>query len=143
MRWHNGLFIHLAGMLDARALAAAMLVATTALLAGHAHAAAFCTQEYAPVCAEAKGQRQTFSNACFARAAGARIVHRGACGRKVEGKGSCARPANPADDTSCKSWTDGCNICRRARPGGPATCTKMACRTTTAPRCLLRFGERP
>ena len=42
---------------------------------------AVCTQEYAPVCAERRGERQTFSNACMARASNHRIVHDGACRR--------------------------------------------------------------
>lgn len=38
-----------------------------------------CTREYAPVCGERRGQRQTFSNSCEARAANYRITHQGAC----------------------------------------------------------------
>lgn len=38
-----------------------------------------CTREYAPVCGERRGQRQTFANACMARADGYSIVSQGAC----------------------------------------------------------------
>lgn len=38
-----------------------------------------CTREYAPVCGERRGQRQTFANACMARADGYRIAGQGAC----------------------------------------------------------------
>ncbi len=42
---------------------------------------AACTFEYAPVCGERRGDRQTFPNACTARADGYRIVHAGECRR--------------------------------------------------------------
>ena len=38
-----------------------------------------CTFEHAPVCAERRGDRQTFSNSCMARADGYRVVHAGQC----------------------------------------------------------------
>lgn len=34
---------------------------------------------------------------------------------------------DPSKDPQCKSWFDGCNTCSRETPGGPATCTQMAC----------------
>lgn len=40
---------------------------------------AFCTREYAPVCARRHGQVRTFPNACEARAADYRIVGDGPC----------------------------------------------------------------
>lgn len=40
-----------------------------------------CTYEYAPVCGERRGDRQTFPNACTARADGYRVVHGGECRR--------------------------------------------------------------
>lgn len=40
-----------------------------------------CTYEYAPACGERRGDRQTFPNACLARADGYRIVHAGTCRR--------------------------------------------------------------
>lgn len=38
-----------------------------------------CTREYAPVCGERRGDRQTFGNSCIARSEGFRIVHGGEC----------------------------------------------------------------
>ena len=38
-----------------------------------------CTQEYAPVCAQIRGIYVTYSNQCFARAAGAEIISEGPC----------------------------------------------------------------
>lgn len=38
-----------------------------------------CTREYAPVCGESRGERQTFGNACVARSEGFRVVHPGEC----------------------------------------------------------------
>lgn len=40
-----------------------------------------CTMEYAPVCAERGGARQTFPNACEARTRGYRVLDRGECRR--------------------------------------------------------------
>jgi hypothetical protein len=41
--------------------------------------AAICTKEYRPVCGEIAGKRETYSNACMARAVKATILRRGAC----------------------------------------------------------------
>lgn len=41
-----------------------------------------CTREYAPVCGERRGQRQTFGNDCIARAEGFRVIHGGECRRE-------------------------------------------------------------
>lgn len=49
-----------------------------------------CTFEYAPVCGEKFNRRETYSNACMARADGARIVHRGEC---AQGSFSAPGPA--------------------------------------------------
>jgi hypothetical protein len=38
-----------------------------------------CTEQYAPVCGRIRNVTRTFSNACFARAAGAEIVADGPC----------------------------------------------------------------
>ena len=43
-----------------------------------------CTREYAPVCAERFGERQTFSNGCLAESAGFRILRPGECRRKPD-----------------------------------------------------------
>ncbi|MEE4452696.1 hypothetical protein [Novosphingobium resinovorum] len=42
---------------------------------------AMCTREYAPVCGVKRKQRQTFSNACMAKAEGFRVVASGDCRR--------------------------------------------------------------
>lgn len=44
-----------------------------------------CASEYDPVCAERRGDRQSFGNACLAQQAGFRIVRRGEC--RSEGGG--------------------------------------------------------
>lgn len=49
----------------------------------------FCTREYDPVCAERRGDRQTFSNSCMAEQAGYRIVRGGEC---RGGGGGAQRP---------------------------------------------------
>ncbi len=41
--------------------------------------AAYCTREYAPVCARRGEDRQTFNNGCLAEEAGYRIVRSGEC----------------------------------------------------------------
>ena len=132
-----------------------MVVWSPVVLAADAppsRAGVICTQQYVPVCAERQGRHITYANACFARAAGARIIASGVCeqlqgatGRRkgcaTAGKGA-ADAADPAADATCRSWTDGCNICRRSAPGAPAACTRMACARKAAARCLLRFGEK-
>lgn len=42
---------------------------------------AMCTKEYAPVCAVKRGKRQTFGNACMARAKGYNVIEQRPCGR--------------------------------------------------------------
>jgi len=40
----------------------------------------FCMELYQPVCAKLpSGEQRTFSNACFAKCAKARVVHQGPC----------------------------------------------------------------
>jgi hypothetical protein len=41
--------------------------------------ATFCTEQYLPVCGRIAGLLRTYSNACFARAAGADVVASGPC----------------------------------------------------------------
>jgi hypothetical protein len=40
-----------------------------------------CTQQYAPVCGVRNGMTRTYSNACTAEAAGARVIANGPCRR--------------------------------------------------------------
>jgi hypothetical protein len=46
----------------------------------HDGAQIVCTEQYAPVCGRIDNVMRTFSNACYARAAGAEIVAPGPCG---------------------------------------------------------------
>ena len=39
----------------------------------------FCTEQYAPVCGQIGGSSKTYSNACFAKAAGAKVTADGEC----------------------------------------------------------------
>lgn len=56
---------------------AALLVSATALC--ESALGQVCTQEYAPVCARLGGNTATYSNQCFARAAGAEVIAQGPC----------------------------------------------------------------
>ena len=38
-----------------------------------------CTEQYAPVCGQIAGTSKTYSNACFAKAAGAKVIADGEC----------------------------------------------------------------
>lgn len=42
-------------------------------------AKAWCTWDWKPVCGTVGGKKQTFSNACFAKEAGAKKVRKGVC----------------------------------------------------------------
>ncbi len=46
-----------------------------------------CTREYRPVCGVRDGERNTYSNACEARRARARIVHQGQCRNRPPNRG--------------------------------------------------------
>lgn len=44
------------------------------------------------------------------------------------------------DSNTCWSWTDGCNVCRKAWFSKAATCTQLACPETRQKfKCLLGF----
>jgi cyclic lactone autoinducer peptide len=58
---------------------AAIVLATILMLAGSASAAEMCPMIYQPVCAVKHGHHKTYSNACVARGAHARVVHDGEC----------------------------------------------------------------
>ena len=64
--------------------------------AAHAQAAVACTDVYAPVCGlSGVGLRMTYSNACWARASGATVLHAAQCQGPICSdiyKPVCARP---------------------------------------------------
>jgi hypothetical protein len=61
-------------------IAIVCLAATTFSTSRQAAAAKVCSENYLPVCAvDGAGTRRTYSNACFARQAGAKVLHPGAC----------------------------------------------------------------
>jgi Kazal-type serine protease inhibitor domain len=57
------------------------------LIASSAADAAMCTEQYAPVCGQIGRITKTYSNTCFARADGAKVIAKGPChsgdGRKT------------------------------------------------------------
>jgi hypothetical protein len=66
--------------LAALALMPAASLAVAAEQPKSASAGCICMEVYLPVCgALANGGRKTFSNACFAKCANAKIVHEGPC----------------------------------------------------------------
>ncbi len=103
----------LRSLLVALALSSPLLISAPAAAAPSSDgewSAQACTREYAPVCAARRGSRpRTFSNACLARNAGARIIHRGACrgGQAQSSPGVCTMEHRP--------------VCARTRHGRPQT----------------------
>ena len=113
-----------------------------------------CTREFAPVCGQRGNRRQTFSNACMARASGFAVVHRGQCavsspGRPIactlEHAPVCARRGSRE-----RTFSNACNAqaagflvvhrggCLMSSPpgaGGPVACTHEF-----APVCAVRGG---
>ena len=63
----------------ARIVALVSLLFAVHALFQSAFAQQVCTQEYAPVCARLGGNMTTYSNQCFAKAAGAEVIAQGAC----------------------------------------------------------------
>ena len=60
-----------------------MTVATTAfVLSSGAAKADLCTLDRKPVCANDHGVKKTFSNACWAKAWGAKVLYSGECGKR-------------------------------------------------------------
>lgn len=64
---------------QARIVALASLLFAAPALFQNALGQQVCTQEYAPVCARLGGNTTTYSNQCFARAAGAEVIAQGPC----------------------------------------------------------------
>jgi hypothetical protein len=85
----------------------------------------FCTREYAPVCGERHGRRQTFANSCEARRAGFDIEHRGQCSGRPGFPGVPDRPGRPHRPD------------RPDRPDRPQMCPQIY-----KPVCAVRDGHR-
>ena len=66
-------------MKQAPIVALASLLFAAPVLFQSAFAQQVCTQEYAPVCARLGGNTTTYSNQCFAKAAGAEVIAHGPC----------------------------------------------------------------
>lgn len=49
------------------------------------HQDTVCTARYLPVCGELNGTLKTYSNDCFARGAGAKVIADGECGQSDHG----------------------------------------------------------
>jgi hypothetical protein len=73
----TGVMRILAGVLALAAFVALSSVASAQ--ANRSNRPAICTLDYNPVCAVRNGSARTYSNACVARASGARIVAMGPC----------------------------------------------------------------
>ncbi|MCO6391459.1 peptidase [Aliihoeflea aestuarii] len=82
-----------------------------------------CTQQFDPVCAERRGDRQTFGNACMAEAEGYRIVSSGECRR---GGGGWDRPGRPGGGPGSD------------RPGRPGPDRPQFCTREYAPVCAVQ-----
>lgn len=80
-----------------------------------------CTREFAPVCAERRGQRRTFSNSCEARASGFSIIRSGECSGRPPVSPPISPPMSP--------------------PGRPLPGTQ-ACTREYAPVCAQRGSSR-
>ncbi|MCV3242959.1 Kazal-type serine protease inhibitor domain-containing protein [Mesorhizobium sp. ZC-5] len=120
----------------------------------------FCTREYAPVCGQRRGDRQTFPNACQAEADGYRVIARGECRSGGGGGGgprACTREYNPVCarrggtrqtfSNSCEAENAGFRIisggeCRGGGGGGGGGEEPRFCTREYAPVCARRGGDR-
>lgn len=102
-----------------------------------------CSKEYMPVCgskpivcitAPCNPIQQTYGNRCTMNADGATFLYEGQCKNTT---------TDPASDSSCKSWYDGCNSCGRSEPGAPAACTLKYCspESMQKPYCTAYFDD--
>jgi len=98
-----------------------------------------CTDEYLPVCALTKnGPLQTFSNACYAKRAGAAVVYPGACPffcpwsyAPVCGRIGGAKPTNKTYPNWCFAKLDGAVVLAQ----GP--CPGSICTQDYRPVCAV------
>jgi hypothetical protein len=61
------------------AILAAVVAVTMSMPFGSSARAAMCDEVWMPVCGTVNGMQRTFSNACWAKMAKAKHVHKGAC----------------------------------------------------------------
>lgn len=119
----------------------------------------FCTRQYDPVCAERRGDRQTFGNACLAEAEGYRIIRGGECRRGGSGDQStefCTREYAPVcarrgDEVrtfgnDCEARVAGYRVinsgeCRGPGGGGGAGANDRFCPKQYDPVCARRGGD--
>jgi hypothetical protein len=114
-----------------------------------------CTMEYAPVCGDRGGRRQTLSNACEARTRGFDIVHRGECRREPDVR-ACTREYNPVCGerrgrqqtfaNACEARNQGFQVvargeCRRQPDRRPDRETQRMCTMEYALVCAERGGR--
>jgi hypothetical protein len=114
-----------------------------------------CTREFAPVCGQRGNRRQTFSNACTARASGFAVVHRGQCpasslpgaGRPIactlEHAPVCARQGSRERSFSnaCNAQAAGFRVVHRGEclmSSPPGVGRPVACTREFAPVCAVR-----
>lgn len=88
----------------------------------------FCTREYDPVCAERRGNRQTFGNSCLAEQAGYRIVRGGEC--RSDGGG------RPPQQFCTNEYAPVC-----ARRGGDTRTFGNECQAETSRYSIVHDGE--
>jgi hypothetical protein len=78
-------------------IAAVVAVAAAGFVLGTsaANAATMCDMSWKPVCANDHGITHTFSNACWAKMSGAKVLYKAECGMKpkVHHKKKMAKPA--------------------------------------------------
>ncbi len=67
-------------MVAALVVAAAPALAQPASPGDAAPRPTVCTEQYVPVCGRLNGTLKTYSNQCYARAAGAEVIAQGPCG---------------------------------------------------------------
>lgn len=97
----------------------------------------FCPQIFDPVCAQYRGDRQTFPNACEAERAGYRIIRGGACGRPAGGPGGPGMSPRPEPPQFCtREYRPVC-----ARRGGDVRTFGNACEAEAARYRIIRPGQ--
>ena len=113
-----------------------------------------CTREYAPVCGQRGNDRQTFGNACLARADGYRIVSQGECRRggrpepvvcTMDYRPVCAQRGGDRRtfSNSCMAGADGYRVVHdgECRGGGTGGGSQVSCSREYAPVCARRRGD--